>query len=90
MASWEVVSPHISNSMEQSSRPKVGFLISDIQAADGESKEKMALARPRDKGALLHMLFSLVFPLLFSLGFSLVFFPVFSLVFSPVFSESGL
>ena len=48
----------------------------------GGSKEKMALARPRDKGALLHMLFSLVFPLLFSLGFSLVFFPVFSLVFS--------
>ena len=35
MASWEVVGPHISKSMEQSSRPKVGFHISDIHSADG-------------------------------------------------------
>ena len=52
MASWEVVSPHISNSMEQSSRPKVGFHSSDIHAANGGSKEKMVLARPRDMGTL--------------------------------------
>ena len=42
MASWEVVSPHISSSMEQNSssssngnnRPKVGFHISDLHAAN--------------------------------------------------------
>ena len=54
MASWEVVSPHISSSMEQNSssssngnnRPKVGFHISDLHAAnegEGGGTKKSAL-----------------------------------------------
>ena len=58
MASWEVVSPHISSSMEQNSssssngnnRPKVGFHISDLHAANEGEGGGTKKVRPNFQG----------------------------------------